>query len=237
MRVAVERERKAQLPRLPEQRRKQRRITPLAQDHVRVVDAQQALETHRYRALRHHPAPATRRRFPLPARPAGHAAGPLGNAFQPHPHDAQRRQLIVDRPFVIATLDGANFAWQHLGAKRSTAVAPAEGRGFSPAAEVSSFSLPSRASTSPWPAGTRLSPSNTAGKHQVGVVEPQAGIIAMHQPHQGRKLRGVEDVHLEHAQFACHPRYWSSPSTHSSRQRAPASVRASEARRGSGPCT
>ncbi len=108
MRVAVERERKAQLPGLPEQRRKQRRITPLAQNHVRVVGAQQALEPHRYRLLGIVQHPPLAVNFHFQRAPPAMLRVNIGETFQPHPHDLKRRQLIVGRPFVITTLEGAN---------------------------------------------------------------------------------------------------------------------------------
>jgi hypothetical protein len=121
----------------------------------------------------------------------------IGETFQPHPHDLKRRQLIVGRPFVITTLEGANFPWRDFRARCRSRPSPYVKPPALSSGVFVHFHLRQRKHA--------LLPAIHGRQHQVGVVKPQAGIVLVHEAHQGRKLCGVAHRDLEHAKLAAVP--------------------------------
>ena len=107
---AVEGKLDAVSPRLPEQPGKQCGVAPLAHDQVRIVGAQEALKAHHgglFRIVEHAPLAVDRDlQSAVSAVLRIHARQP----FQARLHDGERRQLVIDGPLVVETVDGMNLA-------------------------------------------------------------------------------------------------------------------------------
>ena len=183
----------------PKQPGEQSRIAPFAHDEVRVVAAQQALETEGRgffgivedapRAVHFH------LQGPAPAVPGVHLRGP----FEPHAHHLERRQLVINGPLVVAAFDCADCRggsarpyWFLVGEPsglpraRHQAVRGREGR----ALPYLDFHLGQGEDV--------FFPAVQRGQHQVRVVEPEPGIVAVGKAHQGLILRGMVDGCFEH---------------------------------------
>jgi hypothetical protein len=108
--LAVERKLDARARRLAQQAGKQSGVAPLGRDQVGIVGAQQTLEAAGdglVAIVEHLRLIVVHRHFQraAPAVLGIHAR----QAFEARAHHAQRRQLVIYRPLVVAALDGADF--------------------------------------------------------------------------------------------------------------------------------